>query len=66
MTLGVLTNMMAADFGGITPPDLHGHGASLLQQLSLVVLSLVFLAAVFRRGARAFVSEGLRGHHSHA
>lgn len=66
VTLGVLTNMMAADFGGITPPDLHGHGASLLQQLSLVVLSLVFLAAVFRRGARAFVSEGLRGHHSHA
>ncbi|MBR9814935.1 hypothetical protein GYB61_13920 [bacterium] len=66
VTLGVLTNVFAADFGGITPPDLHSHGASLLQQASLFVLTLVFLAAIFRRGARAFVSEGLRGHHAHA
>ena len=61
--LGILTNVMAADLGGINPPELHDHGASLLQQVSLALLVLVFLAAIFRRGARAFVTEGLRGHH---
>ena len=66
VSLGVLTNLMAADLGGIHPPDLQSHGASLVQQISLLLLSLVFLAAIFRRGARAFVSEGLRGHHAHA
>ena len=65
VALGLVANVLAADWTGLTQAPAHDHGSSLLQQASLVLLCCVFLAAMYRRGARAFVIEGIRGHHAH-
>lgn len=56
IALGLAVNL-AAPALAIRVPDRHVHGASLLQQLSLALLALLYAASLLRRGGRAFLSD---------
>lgn len=57
VTMGMLVNTVWPSIGLLSASDLDLEQTSLLQQVSLVLLSLLFLMSLLRRGARAFVGE---------
>ena len=65
VALGLLTNAVAGNWPVLGAPPAHAHGANALQWASLILLCGVFLASLFRRGARSFGVDGLRGPHAH-
>lgn len=68
--LGYSVNLLAPQLTLLTAADLELDESGIFQQICLVVLFLVFMASLLRRGARAFVGEVLSSfkpahHHDH-
>ena len=66
--LGYLVNLAIPYIDVLSSIDVGVEQASFIQRVSLVLLLLVFLRSLLRRGARAFVGEitsGFRSNHTH-
>lgn len=55
--LGLIVNMILPNDMGVAAVDLHEHDVAWWQNLSLVLLVLLFGASVLRKGLRAFVGS---------
>ena len=66
VALGYLVNLLASEdvVAGVIKPELHAPTS--FQAISLVLLGLLFLASLGRRGGRAFVGEVLNPHGAHS
>ncbi|HSW14533.1 MAG TPA: permease [Solimonas sp.] len=56
VTIGVVVNLFLPSLQ-IAIPDAHAHAGSLIQQLSLLLLALLYAASLLRRGGRGWMAD---------
>ena len=61
VSIGILVNLLLPDLSLLTAADMDLEHAGAIKQISLILLLLIFLASLIRRGARKFVGEVTSG-----